>query len=265
MIMKFRKHLWRAVLLGALVPVGTTLAISPSELQKQMADGAKLTIIDIRSTDEFATSHLPGAINVPAAVIAARKLPPLGRVVVYDGGLGNDKLAPALSALRAKPGITAEALEGGLAGWMSLNGDTTAGRGLEQHTPQMITYQQLKTNHVDDIVLVDLRNASSAKGAKNTPRVDLQSEFPQARVTRSPFQARSKSGAAGAAPPLLVLIDKGDGAAETMARALKANGITRYAILAGGEQIIERKGQAGLQREGGSITLPPNVSSIPRN
>ena len=57
-----------------------------------------------------------------------------------------------------------------------------------------------------------------------------------------------KTKAATSTPPLLVLIDNGDGVAQTMARTLKANGLKRYVILTGGELILSRQGQAGLQR-----------------
>ncbi|MFA6632453.1 MAG: hypothetical protein WCU90_09150, partial [Kiritimatiellia bacterium] len=54
---------------------------------------------------------------------------------------------------------------------------------------------------------------------------------------------------------LYVLIDAGDGAAERTAQALKAAGISRVAILAGGETIIRRKGEPGLLRRGPGVGL----------
>jgi hypothetical protein len=54
---------------------------------------------------------------------------------------------------------------------------------------------------------------------------------------------------------LLVLIDSGDGKADEMARALKANGNKRFVILAGGEEMLARKGKAGLQRSGSVVTV----------
>ena len=50
--------------------------------------------------------------------------------------------------------------------------------------------------------------------------------------------------------PLMVLIDDGDGKALEMARILKANGVQRVVVLAGGERILERDGAPGLQRMG---------------
>ncbi|HWQ90547.1 MAG TPA: hypothetical protein VN673_02660, partial [Clostridia bacterium] len=47
----------------------------------------------------------------------------------------------------------------------------------------------------------------------------------------------------------------GDGAAQETARMLRANGVKRFVILAGGEQSLARKGKPGLQRVGSTITL----------
>ena len=58
----------------------------------------------------------------------------------------------------------------------------------------------------------------------------------------------------------MVLVDRGDGAARDMARALEANGIKRYTILAGGELALERHGKPGRQR--GSASRKPVVASV---
>ena len=128
----------------------------------------------------------------------------------------------------------------------------------------MITYARLQQVQGADVVLVDLRPpppvvAKAAVGsAAPPPLTDLQAEFPQARIVHSPFAAapmQSKAVAAAAPPPLLVLVDNGDGQAQAMARTLKANGVTRFVILAGGEQILAVHGQAGLQRIGSSVNV----------
>jgi hypothetical protein len=68
------------------------------------------------------------------------------------------------------------------------------------------------------------------------------------------------SAAATSKPPLLVLIDSGNGTAQRMARALKANGIERFAILGGGEEILAHKGRPGLSRTTGAISPPPGFA-----
>jgi len=244
---------------GLWIPA--VFGMSPATLQAELTAG-KVTVIDIRSTDVYSHGHIPGAINVPASICAAKNLPPLGRVVIYDAGLGNDHLDSAASALNAKPGIKVDTLDGGYAAWESFAGENTKGRMVETRTTPMITYQQLKSNVVDDIVLVDLRNPGTNTAKAFT---DLQGEFPQARVTRSPFQvAGAKKSASGdPVPPLLVLVDNGDGSAERMVHTLRANGIRRFLVLAGGEEIITRKGESGLQRSGTTLPVPAGAGVAP--
>lgn len=237
-------------------------ALSPAEVQRRLDAGEKITLIDVRSASVYSKGHIPNALNVPASLVPLKGLPPLGAVVVYDEGLGVDVAKEAAAALNQKPGINAEVLEGGFAAWQAARSPTTAAGGVRQEEFPMITYDRLKESPVEDLVLVDLRQGAGTarplvRGA-TPPLTDLQAEFPGARTTRSPFDAVARPKAAGASadPPLLVLIDSGDGTAQAMSRALKGNGVTRFVILAGGEEIIARRGQSGLQRAAGSLTVP---------
>jgi rhodanese-related sulfurtransferase len=256
------------LLLSALagVPAWTGSAIDSAELAALLASGEKVTVVDVRSTEFYTTAHIPGAINIPAALCRVKLLPPLGRVIVYDQGLGQTNGVFAASELNKKPGITAEVLEGGMAAWETTQRQTTAGRGASREALPFIDYQTLKATTAADTILVDLRaepSGPTVKSADAAPLTDLRAEFPGLRVTRSPFDSVSRAKAAGATPPLIVLIDRGDGKAEEMARALRANGTTRFAILAGGEEILARQGQPGLQRSGGGATVPAPVISSP--
>ncbi|MCL5098563.1 MAG: rhodanese-like domain-containing protein [Candidatus Omnitrophica bacterium] len=240
------------------------LAVSPDAVQQKLSAGVKLTFIDVRSTAIFKNGHIPGAINVPAALVPEKQLPPLGRVVVYDNGLGVNTADAAATALNQKPGISAEVLDGGFAAWETAQAPTTKPAGLGREEAPLISYQDLKKAINQDVVLVDLRKKNIAVSTLNAPKTtqppltDLQAEFPGAHITRSPFSlpaARKSASGDPGPPPLLVLIDNGDGAAFEMARTLKANGIRRFVILAGGEDILARKGQPGLERAGSTITL----------
>jgi rhodanese-related sulfurtransferase len=235
---------------------------SPAQVQQRLASGEKVTFVDVRPTSLFQEGHIPGAINVPAGLVAEKELPPLGRVVVYDDGLGVKTAETAAAALGKKQGITAEVLDGGFAGWETAKGQTTQRPGFKSEALPVITYAHLKQAQASDVVLVDLRKAPEAAGrvkSANSPALtDLSAEFPKARVAHSPFDGAAGAtsntkDAAAAPPPLLVLIDNNDGSAEATARTLKANGITRFVILAGGEEILARKGEKGLQRIGNTI------------
>ncbi len=259
----------------------TALAITPADLKQKLAAGERITLIDVRSSALFSQGHIVNAINVPAPLVALKQLPPLGKVVVYDDGLGPDVAAEAVAALNQKPGISAEALVGGFAAWESAQEETTKAAGLSKEELPFITYDKLKKTRSEDVVLVDLRKAPGAAAAAAKPNsgpkmavapveplTDLTKEFPNTRIVRSPFESGTRkaavagSGAASAQGPLLVLIDNGDGAtAQDMARALQASGNKRFVILAGGEEIIARKGEPGLQRAGGSYSVQKQGSA----
>jgi rhodanese-related sulfurtransferase len=264
--------LWLVLsLAGNLVAKGMTVA----DLQSELAKGRKLTIIDVRAPALFAQGHIPGAINVPASLCPHKRLPALGKVIVCGGGLGRDVVESAAAALGAKPGITADILQGGFAAWEGAHAPGTKGQGLKPETLNYLSYAELKAAGAGDQVLVDLRQqptpkalagAGAAAPPPSQPLTDLAQEFPgmrQAQLAPDGALAKSSSAAGSGAPPLLVLIDNGDGAAEVIARRLKAGGVQRYAILAGGELVLSRHGQPGLQRAGSRHALPAPGGATP--
>jgi rhodanese-related sulfurtransferase len=251
-------------------------SITVRELQAQLTNYVtRITVIDVRAPALFARAHIPGAINIPASVCGQKNLPPLGKVVVCGEGLGRDKTDAAAAALAAKPGLSVDVLEGGFAAWEGQQAMTTRPGGLQPEAPNYISYSELKAAKPGETLLVDLRRravTSSQKLAQGSAPVnptaltDLAQEFPGLASTHEPFSTPQRLSAGSSAPPLLVLIDDGDGVAEAMARTLRGNGIKRYAILMGGEMILARHGQAGLQRSGSStrlqsLTPPPTPAS----
>lgn len=46
--------------------------ISPAELSARRAAGTAPVVIDVRSAEEFALGHVPGALNIPHDQVAAR-------------------------------------------------------------------------------------------------------------------------------------------------------------------------------------------------
>ena len=272
MIMKISLFV-RWLVCAAVSSAATAFAISPVQVQKLLDSGEKITFIDVRLNVLFQKGHIPGAINIPAHLVPEKQLPPLGNVVVYDGGNGEDAASAAVAALNQKSGITAEVLDGGYAAWEMTQAATTKRRGVGPEETPLITYAQLKNIRSSDVVLVDLRHGKSVarvagKGTATPPLTDLQAEFPAARIVHSPFEAspiHASVATTPATPPLLVLIDNGDGSAKNMARSLKANGITLFVILAGGEQILSVHGQAGLQRIGSSVTMRTASGASPTN
>lgn len=49
--------------------------ISAQQAHEMMNSGAKLRIVDVRTPDEFAQGHIPGAVNIPLDQIQAGKIP----------------------------------------------------------------------------------------------------------------------------------------------------------------------------------------------
>jgi rhodanese-related sulfurtransferase len=255
---------------GATAPLP---AVTVSDLQHELAKRDNLTVIDVRLPAYYARGHIPGAINIPASLCAIKQLPPLGQVVVCGDGFGRDDIAAA-AALAAKPGIKPDLLIGGFAAWEGAHAQTTRHKGVQAETPHYISCLDLKALKPGEAVLVDMRQSPDGSQVSRKPAfaqavqskealTDLAVEFPGFDISHSPFDKPPKTAKiAAGVPPLLVLIDTGDGTARDMARTLEANGIKRYAILAGGELALDRHGQPGRQRSSSSGT-PMIPSTLP--
>ena len=77
-----------------------------------------VTVLDVRPPEEFATSHLPGAINIPVRELEKRlrELPKGKEVVAYCRGPYCLMSYDAVALLRKK-GLRARRLEAGLPEW----------------------------------------------------------------------------------------------------------------------------------------------------
>ncbi len=239
--MMSRKWLAAVLFIAFLQPV-TAGAVTPVELQDSIARRQHITIIDIRNSNFYKRDHIPGAINVPAAVVSVKRLPPLGRVIVYGDGIRTDLTREALVALNEKQGINAEMLEGGFGAWQDSKLQTTRRAGLSTTGLRYLTYQELqKASAVNpDIILVDLRS----KGEQ--PLTDLGEDFPLQSVIK--LSRRQKGWDIGPClkdsvrEKLFIFIDDGNDESIHAARQLSATGIKRIAVLVGGEVGLKRKG-----------------------
>jgi len=79
-------------LLSAAVPAGTGRAqdtpidlIKVAEVTAMLKRGAKVTLVDVRSRQEFLARHIPGALSVPLDTVELRaaEIPRQGIVVLY--------------------------------------------------------------------------------------------------------------------------------------------------------------------------------------
>jgi hydroxyacylglutathione hydrolase len=105
--------------------------VSAHEVKPQY-DRGDITVIDVREADQFANSHIPGALQIPLARIEGEipYLPKNKPIVTYCTCPAEESSGQAVQILR-NGGITdAAALQGGLAAWRK------AGYPVESGMPQ---------------------------------------------------------------------------------------------------------------------------------
>lgn len=94
--------------------------LTPQELQVQSGDTPAPQVVDVRSAEEFAAGHVPGALHIPLDELPGRlsELPHDRPVVTYcnmfhPGASRGERAAEQLSRL----GFDAAVLEGGFPAW----------------------------------------------------------------------------------------------------------------------------------------------------
>lgn len=94
--------------------------VSPAETEKLIAERKDLVVLDVRTPEEFAAGHLPGAKNVDFldANFAKNVAAFAGKPVVVHCAAGS-RSAQALPALDAKKFPQVYHLEGGYKAWTS--------------------------------------------------------------------------------------------------------------------------------------------------
>lgn len=94
--------------------------IQPNELKALMAHKEMLTIIDVRSPEEFAVGHVEGAINIPADHLQshASQLAPGGTIVTVCN-FGGQRSCGAADLLQASGFADVRPLSGGVKGWQA--------------------------------------------------------------------------------------------------------------------------------------------------
>ena len=91
--------------------------VSREELLARTREGS-VTVLDVRPPEEYALSHLPGALNIPLAELADRldDIDPATEIVAYCRGPWCVLSFEAVAVLR-KHGLTARRLVDGLPEW----------------------------------------------------------------------------------------------------------------------------------------------------
>ena len=101
--------------------------VSREQLLDLSRDGA-VTILDVRPEDEFASGHLPGALNIPLRALEVRlaELDPAREIVAYCRGPYCVLSYEAVASLRAR-GFSVRRLEDGLPEWRAAGLPVVAG------------------------------------------------------------------------------------------------------------------------------------------
>ncbi len=91
--------------------------VAHDELARRLRDG-RVLVLDVRPEAEYAAGHIPGAVNVPHDLLAARlsDLPADTEIVAYCRGR-YCVFAPDAVRLLRDHGFTAHMLDGGLPDW----------------------------------------------------------------------------------------------------------------------------------------------------
>jgi rhodanese-related sulfurtransferase/DNA-binding transcriptional ArsR family regulator len=102
---------------GYFMERDTMEPVSRDELLERTRQGL-VTVLDVRPADEFAASHLPGAVNIPMSELEERlaELDPEHEIVAYCRGPYCVLSFEAVTALRAK-GFKVRRLQDGLPEW----------------------------------------------------------------------------------------------------------------------------------------------------
>ncbi len=115
--MEFRHHEIGSVVADILNQRERLESISRTELLRRLHEG-DVTLLDVRPAEEFASGHLPNAINIPVEELASRlsELPKQQEVVAYCRGPYCALSVNAMKTLRAN-GFSVRCLEDGFPEW----------------------------------------------------------------------------------------------------------------------------------------------------
>ena len=102
------------------VPAADPRTIGDGEFADAVNNGNCL-VVDVRETHEFATGHIPGALNLPLSTFDPLELP-TGKAVVLVCQSGRRSLN-ALNQAQAAGRNDVRHYQGGFNGWRTLGGD----------------------------------------------------------------------------------------------------------------------------------------------
>ena len=251
-----------------ILPV-TVKGMTVKELLAKLKSDNSVTVIDIRSPEEYKMSHIPSAINIPAKIIKMKRLPGFGKVVVYNNGIDVKQLDDAVQLLNEKTGITANKLEGGFIKWQEKNNPKTGTSGLLRNSIIDIDYNRLRylSETSSDLIIVDLRKKSDKENIlfensfKNRKKITVLKKFNNSKSKDKRFIKLISKSKKQNPNSFFVLIDDGNGKSEKLARKLVSKGIKKVGVLTGGNYSLINKGKP-VKKAIENKTNPINISPM---
>jgi rhodanese-related sulfurtransferase len=85
---------------------------------KKLVDAGQVTVIDVRSMEQFVASHIPGALHIPVARIEG-EIPylPKGKPIVTYCTCPAEESSGEAAMILMRAGVPAKALQGGMEEW----------------------------------------------------------------------------------------------------------------------------------------------------
>jgi len=95
--------------------------ISAAELKALIDKKEKISLVDVRTPEEYKVGHIPGSVSIPLNTIQNQKsLPNKGRVVLYcAGGVRSVKARKLFSARGIQDAVD---VKGGIDAWIGIGG-----------------------------------------------------------------------------------------------------------------------------------------------
>lgn len=92
--------------------------VTAQELDAMVRAG-EVVVVDVREVDEFASGHIPGAINMPLSTFQPSQLPETGGKPLVLNCLGGKRSAMALEKCGVAQAAVDTHLAGGFGAWQS--------------------------------------------------------------------------------------------------------------------------------------------------
>jgi rhodanese-related sulfurtransferase len=172
--------------------------ISVDELKQKISSKEEITLLDIRSFNEYIKEHLIGAINVPAEEISSSNKLIGNNTIVIIGNDDQDSNIEKAALEIKKINFSPVVLAGGISNWKNKGGLTISfGDPTSIVDQAKVTYLEIEKakealNENPEIVVIDVRDNSQfvnghLKNAKNIPILDIEKRKSELFATQNIF------------------------------------------------------------------------------